>query len=62
LYNTDGATGAAIGAGVGSGIFASREAAFKGLKTISVLEPRKDLSEAYQGAYSKWKSQLKQNL
>ncbi len=62
LYNTDGATGAAIGAGVGSGIFASREAAFKGLKTISVLEPRKDLSEAYEDAYSKWKSQLKQIL
>lgn len=58
LYNTDGATGAAIGAGVGAGIFDSTDTAFRGLKTIRVEEPRKDLVEKYQAAYSKWNSQL----
>lgn len=62
LYNTDGATGAAIGAGIGSGIFASRDAAFKGLHTISVEAPDKNLSEQYLEAYINWKSQLKQIL
>lgn len=58
LYNTDGAVGAAIGAGIGSGIFASREAAFKGLQTIRVETPDKNLSEQYLAAYTNWKSQL----
>ncbi len=62
LYNTDGATGAAIGAGIGAGIFSTRDAAFKGLKTISVLEPQQKLSGAYEEAYSKWKSQLNKIL
>lgn len=58
LYNTDGATGAAIGAGVGAGIFESTDAAFKGLQTIRVETPDKELSAKYESAYSKWKSQL----
>ncbi len=58
LYNTDGAIGAAIGAGVGAGIFDSRDSAFKGLKSISVQEPDKDLAAQYSAAYDKWKSQL----
>ena len=58
LYNTDGATGAAIGAGVGAGIFDSTETAFKGLKTIRVDKPQRELTDKYQEAYSKWKSQL----
>lgn len=62
LYNTDGATGAAIGAGMGAGIFGSREEAFKGLKTISVEVPKKEASERYLDAYSKWKTQLNQIL
>ena len=58
LYNTDGATGAAVGAGIGAGIFDSTETAFKGLKTIRVDKPRRELTDKYQEAYSKWKSQL----
>ncbi len=62
LYNTDGATGAAIGAGLGAGIFSSPAMAFKGLKTIRVESPTRSLSEQYQGAYSNWKKQLNQIL
>lgn len=62
LYNTDGATGAAIGAGVGAGIFSSEEDAFKGLKTIKVETPDREMADAYQSAYDKWKSQLNQIL
>lgn len=62
LYNTDGATGAAIGAGIGAGIFESEKDAFKGLKTIKVETPDRNLADAYQSAYEKWKSQLNQIL
>jgi xylulokinase len=62
LYNTDGATGAAIGAGVGAAIFESTEAAFKGLKTIRQETPSRDLSDQYQAAYEKWKLQLNKIL
>ncbi len=62
LYNTDGATGAAIGAGLGAGIFDSRESAFRGLKTISVQAPEERLSQQYLEAYSQWKSKLNQIL
>ena len=62
LYNTDGATGAAIGAGVGSGIFESTEVAFKGLKTIRVETPDDELAGQYQAAYKEWKLQLNQIL
>jgi xylulokinase len=62
LYNTDGATGAAIGAGLGAGIFGSTEDAFKGLKTIRVETPVQELAGQYQAAYSKWKSQLNKIL
>ena len=58
LYNTDGATGAAIGAGIGAEIFKSTEEAFKGLKTITVETPDKKLTDQYQTAYLNWKSQL----
>lgn len=62
LYNTDGATGAAIGAGMGAGVFETREAAFKGLDTISVETPDQSLTDRYESAYTKWKSQLNQIL
>lgn len=62
LYNTDGATGAALGAGVGAGIFESAEVAFKGLKTIRTEEPVESLAMQYQAAYTKWKLQLNQIL
>lgn len=62
LYNTDGATGAALGAGIGAGIFESPEVAFKGLKTIRVETPVDSLAMQYQAAYTKWKLQLNQIL
>src|SRR5690606_15113835 len=62
LYNTDGATGAAIGAGIGSGVFDSRETAFRGLSTIDVVNPDSSLTSQYLEAYSKWKTQLNQIL
>lgn len=62
LYNTDGATGAALGAGIGAGIFESSEVAFKGLKTIRVETPVDSLAMQYQAAYTKWKLQLNQIL
>ena len=62
LYNTDGATGAAIGAGIGAAIFHSEKDAFKGLKTIQVETPDRKMADAYASAYEKWKSQLNQIL
>lgn len=62
LYNTDGATGAALGAGLGTGIFESEQAAFRGLKTIRVEAPVEALAMQYQAAYAKWKLQLNQIL
>ena len=58
LYNTDGATGAAVGAGLGAGIFESAEDAFKGLKTIRTEDPNPELAAQYAAAYNRWKSQL----
>lgn len=54
LYDTDGATGAAIGSGVGAGIFSSFEEAFKGLKIIRSEEPDPKLAALYAGAYAQW--------
>jgi xylulokinase len=62
LYNTDGATGAAIGAGLGAAIFHSPGEAFKGLETIKVETPDNIKAVQYQSAYSHWKSQLNQIL
>lgn len=58
LYNTDGATGAALGAGVGSGIFKNFNEAFKGLKVIGSEAPDKSKSEQYQKAYENWNAKL----
>jgi xylulokinase len=62
LYNTDGATGAAIGAGLGAGIFHSFEDAFKGLKIIKEEQPEKSKVEQYQQAYQRWLSVLNTQL
>lgn len=58
LYNTDGATGAAIGAGLGSGIFASEKEAFAGLTARQFVEPEENKCELYQRVYSKWLAHL----
>jgi xylulokinase len=61
LFNTDGATGAAIGAGVGAGILGVNDA-FKGLDIVQEEIPDAAKSEKYQTAYSNWKKQLDKNL
>jgi xylulokinase len=61
LYNTEGATGAAIGAGVGAGVFGFDDA-FKGLAVISEEIPQAEKSEQYQSSYIHWKTQLEKNL
>ncbi|HEY0743860.1 MAG TPA: FGGY family carbohydrate kinase [Chryseosolibacter sp.] len=58
LYNTDGATGAAIGGGVGAGIFKNFNEAFNGLTRIGSEAPDKSKSQEYEEAYQKWKSKL----
>ena len=57
LYNTDGATGAAIGAAIGFGA-TDFEHAFNGLEVIQTINPEKG-SEAYCAAYGKWLAALK---
>ena len=54
LYNTDGSIGAAKGAGIGAGIYKNAEEAFKSLKIIKVIEPKKEEIEATKAAYEKW--------
>jgi xylulokinase len=61
LFNTDGATGAAIGAGVGAGIFTVKDA-FKGLDVLQEELPDAEKSDKYQTAYSNWKKQLDKHL
>ncbi len=61
LYNTDGATGAAIGSGVGAGLFDIRSA-FKGLKMISLEEPDASRQAQYHQTYQHWKLKLEQYL
>jgi xylulokinase len=58
LYNTDGSVGAARGAGIGNGYYKSEKEAFRGLETVGVTEPSKNVSE-YEEAYSRWKKLLK---
>jgi xylulokinase len=62
LYDTDGATGAAVGAGLGAGIFKSPQEALSGLKAIRLETPDNGKASQYQAAYSAWKLQLNQYL
>jgi xylulokinase len=62
LYNTDGSQGAARGAGIGAGIYREIKDAFVGLKPVSRIEPNRRLTKAYQEAYKRWNSVLKQRL
>lgn len=59
LYNTDGATGAAIGAGVGASVFAGFDEAFRGLKIIAATKPDGEKQARYLAAYEAWKNVLK---
>ncbi len=61
LFNTDGATGAAIGAGVGAGIFDITKA-FKGLTLMGEEMPDRHRQDQYNQAYHRWKAILEQKL
>ena len=61
LFNTDGATGAAIGAGIGANIFDIQNA-FKGLSVINEHQPDPSKQERYHQAYVRWKEKLDQQL
>jgi xylulokinase len=54
LYNTDGSQGAARGAGIGVGFYKTFSEAFTGLKTVRIVEPKKELIPAYGRAYRRW--------
>jgi xylulokinase len=62
LYNTDGSTGAARGAGIGCGYYKSEKEAFSGLAEVSITNPDKTRTGAYESAYSVWKNYLKSAL
>ena len=54
LFETNGATGAAIGAGVGAKIFGSFAEGFKGLKKLKDEDPTAGTHEQYMHAYADW--------
>ena len=62
LYDTDGATGAAIGAGIGSGIYKSEEEAFKNLNVIGITKPDSNAIEMTTTACEKWIHTLETQL
>lgn len=61
LFDTDGATGAAIGAAIGAGHYASAEEAFAHLKPIATEEPPAH-RQPYADAYGAWKECLSLQL
>ena len=60
LFNTDGATGAAIGAAIGFGAMSVKDA-FRGLEVLEVTEPSSN-NDAYLSAYNQWSKALNQVL
>ncbi len=62
LYETDGATGAALGAGLGSGAYNTFNETFKGLKLIRYVEPDPMKMEQYNSFYDRWKAKLEKQL
>ncbi|MCU0420968.1 MAG: FGGY family carbohydrate kinase [Cyclobacteriaceae bacterium] len=61
LFDTDGATGAALGAGVGAGLYTTSDA-FVGLTRLSVTEPDARLVSRYQEAYQNWLAVLSSHV
>jgi xylulokinase len=62
LYDTDGATGAAMGAGIGCGIFSSAEEAFKNLKQTGITKPDGKMQHKTINAYDNWIIALEKQL
>jgi xylulokinase len=58
LYDSDGAQGAARGAGIGAGIFPDFAAAFRGLKPLAEVEPRREWEAVYRELYQRWRAGL----
>jgi len=61
LYETDGATGAAIGAAVGAGFCPGVESAFSNIKRVRVIEPSADKTQQEELYYG-WKRFLENSL
>ena len=61
LYNTDGATGAALGAGMGAGIYSSADEAFGNLKCILRITPGRD-QDMITHCYHQWKKLIHMKL
>lgn len=59
LYNTDGSMGAARGAGIGIGYYDSAKDAFKNLKIVKAIKPKKN--KIINAVYQTWKNKLKAN-
>ncbi len=62
LYNTDGAVGAARGAAVGAGFYKSFDEAFKSLKRINEVNPKKEDLGKTLNAYNNWLNELNKKL
>lgn len=62
LYDTDGATGAALGAGLGAGFYKSPAEALSGLGAPDLIQPQAHLRETYSTAYESWKNILNEYL
>ncbi len=62
LYDTDGATGAALGAGIGAGVYSTYPDAFRGLKQTGIEEPVDHLREKYIHSYHRWETILNKAL
>lgn len=59
LYDTDGSQGAARGAGLGAGIFNNKKEAFRGLNSVILVQPNKNVGK-YEEIYQKWRKYLEQ--
>jgi xylulokinase len=61
LYNTDGATGAALGAGIGTGIYGSMDEAFVSLECIRQFSPDRD-QDSVERSYGRWEKLVNRKL
>ena len=54
IYDTEGASGAAIGAGIGAGLFKTEKEAFKNLKMIKIIKPESENLGKTKNALNNW--------
>lgn len=60
LYNSDGATGAAIGAAVGLGVAPTD--AFSNLRVVETVEPNQKFADRYEEIFGEWEGLLQEKL